>query len=550
MRTRFLYSTILILLFSITACGCGNVNSEATGNLEHTVSVFPEVTGQIIITDAVTPTTEPVATSTPTPELKATPTPVPTPTGTPVPEATPTNTPTPTETPAPLYTFTEMEPMSMWTTTRVNMRTLPDTKGEVIVLIKELQEVIASAQCKETGWYQITYENQTGYMCNDYLSQVKPTPTPTPSPTPTSTPKPTGTPRPTPTPRVVQFEGDETITIRMVGDSLIHGGIYKQCKKSDGSYNADHLFANVKAVIREADIAIINQETILVAKEEDYSNYPKFGSPYAIGQSAINAGFDVIAHATNHTMDKGTSGIRQTLDFWRDKDVTVLGIHETPEESDIDYVSCEGITISFVNYTYGLNGQEKELNDERYMVDIISDKNIEKTVATAKKNSDLMIAVLHVGEEYVYTPSKTAVKQVDRFIDAGADIVLCAHPHVVEAYGMRTTANKNTALVYYSLGNFISWQDAIPRMIGGMAEITIGLTKQEDATYKVEIADYTMIPLITHQPKGGKVTTYFLSDYTEEMCAKHSLFRKEQLTVSDLYDMYEEMVNEAAYLVE
>jgi len=543
---------------TIAACGCGENNTETAGNLEHTVVILPEATKGVTVADAVTPTAEPVATSTPTPEAKSTqtpvptvtPTPAPTPTNTPVPEVTPTNTPVPTETPAPKYTFTEMEAKSMWTTTRVNMRTLPAMEGEIIVLVKELQEVVVSAQCNETNWYKITYDNQTGYMCNDYLTAVKPTSTPTPSPKPTSTPRPTRTPGPSPTPRVVHFDGDDTITIRMVGDALIHSGLYKQCKKSDGTYNADHLYANVKKAIQAADIAIINQETILVADEEDYSNYPRFGSPYAIGQGALDAGFDIIAHATNHTLDKGLSGVRQTLDFWRDKDVTVLGIHEYPDESDIDYVSCEGITISFVNYTYGLNGLEKELKDEKYIVDLLSDKNIEKTVATAKENSDLMIAVLHVGDEYVYTPSKTAVKQVDRFIDAGADIVLCAHPHVVEAYGMRTTAKNNTALVYYSLGNFISYQDKSPRMIGGMADITIGLTKQADASYKVEIVDYTMIPLITHQASGKKVTTYFLSDYTEEMCAKHHLFKADHLTLSDIYDMYEDMVNEAAYLVD
>ena len=181
-------------------------------------------------------------------------------------------------------------------------------------------------------------------------------------------------------------------------------------------------------------------------------------------------------------------------------------------------------------------------------MDLLSDPNIEKTVAKAKATSDLMIAVLHVGKEYVYTPSSSAIREVDRFINAGADIVLCAHPHVVETYGMRTTSKGNTALVYYSLGNFISTQNKSPRNIGGMADINLGITREGDSV-KVELLDYTMIPLVTHIASGTKVTTYFLSDYTEELCAKDKYFSKDNYQLEDLYKLYEEMVSEADYLV-
>jgi len=570
MRKKLLNICICITILAVAAVGCGNKTEDVPANNDGTgVTVQPAATATdapeptntpeptVTATPEPTPTSEPTATPTPVPTF--TPTPEPTPTETPVP--TPTNTPTPTATstptpsPTPAYTYTDMEPTDMWATTNVNMRTLPSTEGEKLLTVQKGKKVLVTGQCKETNWYRAEYDGQSGYICNDYLTDVKPTPSPTPSPKPiatpkpTSTPKPTTTPRPTPTPKVFEFTGDETITIRMVGDALIHNGIIKQCKQKNGSYNADKLYENVKDVIKAADIAIINQETILVEKEADYSSYPQFGSPYAIGQGAINAGFDIIAHATNHTLDKGISGVKQTLDFWRDKDVTVLGIHESEAESDIDYVTCEGITISFVNYTYGLNGLESRIKNDKYIVDLLSDKNIEKTVATAKSTSDLMIAVLHVGTEYVYTPSDYVIKQVDRFIDAGADIVLCAHPHVVETYGMRTTKNNNTALVYYSLGNFISYQNKVPRMLGGMADITIGLTKQEDSSYKVEIVDYDMIPIVTHLQGGGNISTYFLSDYTDALCSKHVYFKEENLKVSDLYDLYYDMVNEASYLV-
>ncbi len=490
----------------------------------------PTETASAELTQVPALTEIPEETSVPTLSPTAAPTMTPTITLQPTPE--PTETPTPD--PTPVFTYTEFEDRTMWTTVNLRIRTLPNQDGETIAVIKKGQKVTVNGRCNETGWYRVDYQGQTGYMSDDYLVDKAPaTPTPTPSPTP----------------RVIEFNGDSTLNIKMVGDALIHGVVYKQCKQKDGTYNADILYKNVKDVITAADIAIVNQETILVADEKDYSSYPQFGSPYAIGQAAIDAGFDIIAHATNHTMDKGVDGVMQTLNFWKDKDVTVLGIHESEEESDIAYVSCGDIMISFVNYTYDLNGLESRMDGKPYLVDLLSDKNIEKTVAEAKKNSDLMIAILHVGTEYVYTPSNYAVKQVDRFIDAGADIVLCAHPHVVETYGMRTTAKGNTALVYYSLGNFISAQNKIPRMIGGMADITLGITKEENGC-KVEILDYTMTPLVTHIASGEKITTYFLADYTEEQCAKHKYFMEEDYTLSDVWKLWDEMVSEADYLIE
>lgn len=544
MRNKFFSIFLCVIIMMFSAAGCGNETDDSNVVPKPTNTVAPTEMPMPLLTEAATPTMEPTVIITPTSEPTPTETPeataTPTPTCTPIPTSTPvptvTSTPTPELTSG--YTFTEMEPKDMWATTDVNMRTLPSTDGERILVVKNGKKVVVTGQCNETNWYRIEYNTQSGYISNKYLTDVMPTPTPT------------QIPKPTPIPKVYEPTGDNTIVIRMVGDALIHNAIYRQGKKSDGTYNSDKLFENVKSVIQEADIAIINQETILVANEEDYSHYPNFGSPYAIGQGALDAGFDIIAHATNHTLDKGISGVRQTLDFWRDKDVTVLGIHDSELESDIDYVSCEGITISFVNYTYGLNGHEPRIADDEYIVDLLSDPYIENTVATAKATSDLMIAVLHVGTEYVYTPSNEAIKQVDRFIDAGADIVLCAHPHVVEAYGMRTTENNNTALVYYSLGNFISYQNKVPRMIGGMANITIGLTPQDDSSYKVEIVDYDMVPIVTHLQGGGNISTYFMSEYTDALCAKHVYFKDESLKVSDLYELYDKMVNEAAHLVE
>ncbi|MBP3285283.1 MAG: CapA family protein [Clostridia bacterium] len=333
-------------------------------------------------------------------------------------------------------------------------------------------------------------------------------------------------------------EVPEEVLIRMVGDNLIHNSVYFAAKTENG-YNFDMLFENVKEEIESADVAIINQETILVEDESRYSSYPTFGSPTEVGDAIAKAGFDVTAHATNHTNDKGTSGILDTLRFWKNHypEMKVLGIHETPEESDIMYLEKNGIKMAFVNYTFGLNGLNLP-KDKEYMVDVLGDdEELAKILKEAKENSDILIPILHIGTEYVYQPTKYHEKYVDFCIDNGADIVLCAHPHVLEPYGMVTTTNGNTGLVYYSLGNFMSNQKAVPRILGGMAEIRLVREKNGE----VKIKEYDMIPVVTHY-SGKYYSTYKLSDYTDELAKKHTLQKTESFSVQTLKDLYEEIM--------
>lgn len=339
-------------------------------------------------------------------------------------------------------------------------------------------------------------------------------------------------------PEIIE-EKTDSLNIKMVGDDLIHNTIYFAAKTDDG-YDFDMLFEHVKSDIESADVAIINQETIFVNNPNRYSSYPTFGSPTQVGDSIAKAGFDVVAHATNHTLDKGTSGITDTLEFWENNypDIDILGIHSSEDDSKISYFEKNNIKLSFVNYTYGLNGLNLP-KDKGYMIDLLGDgTELSENVKTAKENSDVMIAILHIGTEYVYKPTKYHKKYVDMCIDNGADIVICAHPHVLEPYKMVTTEKGNTGLVYYSLGNFISNQRKIPTLLGGMADITL----ERNSDGKVEVKDYSLIPLVTHYT-DGYYTTYKLKNYTDELANQHRISKTEVFSVEVLWNLFNEIMN-------
>ena len=172
--------------------------------------------------------------------------------------------------------------------------------------------------------------------------------------------------------------GMNELTIRMVGDDLIHGIIYQTYQQADGTYNFDPLFTNMKSEIQAADIAIINQETIMVSDPAQIHDYPNFGTPESIGHAIVSAGFDVVAHATNHAMDQGASAVMNTIRFWKNNypQIPYLGIHDSWEDSKIRYLDRNGIRVGFVNYTYGLNGIRRPAGME-YCVDLLTDGGIE-----------------------------------------------------------------------------------------------------------------------------------------------------------------------------
>ena len=184
---------LCLYVLTITAIGCGSephVIPTRTDNMEATISPGPTATNTPIpsSTQILTNTPTPTITNTPTPTVTNTPTaavtntPTPTVTNTPtttsIPTPTVTNTPIPTQTPK--YTYKEMPSVDMWTTTGVNLRTLPSTEGERILVVGVGKKVVVTGQCNETGWYKVSFNGKSGYICNDYLSKTNPAITPTP----------------------------------------------------------------------------------------------------------------------------------------------------------------------------------------------------------------------------------------------------------------------------------------------------------------------------------------------------------------------------------
>ena len=322
-----------------------------------------------------------------------------------------------------------------------------------------------------------------------------------------------------------------TVSILMAGDMLLHTRVEESALTADGSYDYEAVFANVADTIAQADIAIANQEVIIGGSELGISGYPAFNAPYEFADALVDVGFDVACQGTNHALDKGGRGITNCLDYWADNypNMGVLGIHDSYEDQEeIYYTTVNGITVAILNYTYGTNGISLP-SDMPYAVDYLSQDRVVSDLQEAEENADFTIVCPHWGTEYQLTEDSSQKKWAQIFTENGADLIIGTHPHVIEPIEWVEVPNGNTALCYYSLGNFVNWtggegQGVANRMVGGLAEVTIG--KMTDGS--VRIADYDAEALVSHVTSGTKgVTVYKLSEYTEELAQANEIRKQD-----------------------
>ena len=330
------------------------------------------------------------------------------------------------------------------------------------------------------------------------------------------------------------------IDLIMVGDVLLHDRLEACVKQEDGSYRYEFLFEPMKDEIQAADLAIVNQEVLIGGAELGISGYPCFNADFTLGDALVDAGFDVVCHATNHTMDKQKKGLMSCINFWKTSypDIAVLGMNETQEERDEIYIyEQEGIKIAILNYTYGTNGISLP-SDMPFAVNLLDEDKVVADIKKAEELADFTIVCPHWGTEYVLKQTKEQERWAQIFFENGVDLVIGTHPHVIEPIEMMydvTTGHR--MLIYYSLGNFVNWsgesRDGVAnRFLGGMATVTISLDEGGHAMIK----DYGVIATVTHvENKTNGVYTTRLSEYdqelslTSEVVKQDDVFSKEYL---------------------
>ncbi len=254
------------------------------------------------------------------------------------------------------------------------------------------------------------------------------------------------------------------ITIAAAGDVLPHMPIVDSVKDAEtGEYDFSPVFAPIAPYLARADYTVVNLEARLAGPEAGYSGYPLFNSPAELASALDIAGVDLVATANNHSLDYGSQGIVSTLDQLDEAGLAHVGTYRSAEERATPFVvNIDGVKVAFLNYTSWLNGFALPEGQEDYAVNVVDADVVTADAITARAwGADLVIALLHYGDEYERQPSEAQIETTSEILACGVDVILGSHPHVVQPilHRLEPSRWKDTdKYAAYSLGNLLSTQ--------------------------------------------------------------------------------------------
>lgn len=332
-------------------------------------------------------------------------------------------------------------------------------------------------------------------------------------------------------PTTLPPEPDKVVHVVAAGDNLIHYSVYKNAEALAGGvgYDFKPMYSEVKYLIEDADVAILNQETIISQSNEirgANGGVLIFNSPPEVADAVIDLGFDVFTMANNHLLDMGASGLEESIRFWNDKadqnDLTVLGAYLSEEDSNnIRIREVNGVKIAFLAYAEHINGFSIPDDSPLRVVMNYEEDVIERQIKEAKELADAVIVSPHWGVEDTNLVSEDRIELANKMVNWGADVVLGCHTHTAETMEWVWRDDGTKGFVYYSMGNFICAQTDNFNVVGEMPDFDIVV---DGETGEVSLENVGCIPTIVHYESNfSNMKVYPYSKYSPQLASVHGL---------------------------
>jgi poly-gamma-glutamate synthesis protein (capsule biosynthesis protein) len=277
-----------------------------------------------------------------------------------------------------------------------------------------------------------------------------------------------------------------TATLCFVGDLMCHSTQFNYAKVDADTFDFRGVFREVKQYLSEPDLTIGNLETVIAGKETGYSGYPYFNAPDDFVYALKDAGFDLLITANNHALDQGWEGMNRTIDVINGNKIHRTGTFTSQEDRDsIRIFQINSIKIAILAYSENTNGLSIP-SDKPFSINLIDESQIKKDILKAReRNVDVILVHFHYGPEYKGEPNDYQKEIVRKTIEAGADIIIGGHPHVIQPFDYFKTNNSklDSGFVAYSLGNFISNQRWRYSDAGLILNIEISKNKNTDSVF-------------------------------------------------------------------
>lgn len=306
-----------------------------------------------------------------------------------------------------------------------------------------------------------------------------------------------------PSSQLLSKEKPTQIVFQAVGDLLMHTPIQRN-SFARGGYSS--LFQPVKHDFEQADLSLANLECPIYA-QKPISGFPLFNSRPELIPALKELGIDVLGFANNHSYDQSVQGILNTLNLCDEYGIPVIGMRKYPTYKNMyTILPVNTIKIGLIGYSMLMNDVPMPTGEDLPYMRYIPASQLNapdsfNEIEDLHKAADFVIVSIHWGAEYVSYPSQLQRKTAHILMDKGADLVIGHHPHVLQPIESYKTQDGRDAMVVYSLGNFVSNQNAgityanreDPRALRGDSVIFQAvIEKIKDTTY---LKTATVIPL-------------------------------------------------------
>ena len=316
---------------------------------------------------------------------------------------------------------------------------------------------------------------------------------------------------------------DVVATIAAVGDIMCYDDQMEAAKTDSGLYDFSASFAAIKPYLEAANLTVGNLELTFCGASEGYGGYPNFNAPESLARDLRSIGFDILQTANTYSIQGGINGLQSTIQYLKLNEISPLGTYTSQAEKAANegvlLKNINGIKFAFIGYTKGLNNLSLP-SDTEYAVDVlfedystnyavINETALLKSVQAAKDlDADVIIAMLHWGNENKIEPFSTQEEIADLLFENGVDVILGSHSHEVGPMEMRKVTvdgKEKEVFLAYSLGNFFSSMDRGSSRAGVVLNLEFTMNAETGAV-NISKADYLPIQTVD---KGENATTRY-----------------------------------------
>ncbi|MCL2003930.1 MAG: CapA family protein [Oscillospiraceae bacterium] len=241
------------------------------------------------------------------------------------------------------------------------------------------------------------------------------------------------------------------VTVALGGDVMLAGGMGGLI----GTHGPDAVISpELAGVFRSADIAMINLESAVSLLGEPWpgKDYTFRADPQILDFLLNDLSAEVVSLANNHTLDYGFEAFTDTMDRLDARGIGYVGGGRNLAEAMTPHVvEADGVSVAFLGASSVVpNTQWYARENSPGLLTAYDPSLIAGAVADASAAHDYVIVYMHWGREHETEPTAAQISTARRLIDAGADAVIGAHPHIVQSFEVY-----NGKPIAYSLGNFL-----------------------------------------------------------------------------------------------